>query len=460
MNRLTLLSFLLALTLPASAQLGLVERFGESHAVLPPVKGDVPDPGKPTHPRGPDGRSFEEITITRISDVRDVKNQLESNYPYEGRPGRGLHNGYSKYSCANVTGEYIIAYGVQPNINMLYRRDGRPVRRITHQMNDMRVLGLGEAYDVRWDLSGRPGTETDIIYRDPAGDALWRQNALTGRQQKIFNVPGWVVAHEGHADQSTDARWRGVKLERQFPFKGDLGTTLAQKLVLADLNNGKHYDFLHAINRNKEPNTAWLFDISPSGKWFMVVEYGQGVVPARFYSIDSIVAGKPEGKFLPTISFGHDGWAFDRKGNEVFIYQDNKTDWFSAFNPASGENIRIFNQAETGWKFNQHMGKFINPAKKGWLVMSSYGEDDASWSHNQLFLVEIRPNEEHPRLIRLAHTQNRWSARNKGEWYFAETFANVDPSGNGIYWGSNWLGTDNLELYRLTLPEDWEKRLP
>jgi len=89
------------------------------------------------------------------------------------------------------------------------------------------------------------------------------------------------------------------------------------------------------------------------------------------------------------------------------VFQDNKTDWFSSFNPASGERIDIFNMVETGYGFGQHMGRLSNPAKKGWLMISSYTVEDEGWADNQILIVEIKPHTQHPRIWRVSPTFNR-----------------------------------------------------
>src|SRR5436190_1824377 len=68
--------------------------------------------------------------ITRISDVSQIQD-ISPAYPYEGINNRGMTNGYSKYSCVNQTGEYVLAYGVQPWVNGLYRlSDGAYIRQV------------------------------------------------------------------------------------------------------------------------------------------------------------------------------------------------------------------------------------------------------------------------------------------------------------------------------------------
>ena len=84
--------------------------------------------------------------------------------------------------------------------------------------------------------------------------------------------------------------------------------------------------------------------------------------PSRFYSVSALAAGDMNQYIeAPTTDYGHDGWAFDAQGNEVFVYQDNNSDWITAFNPATGEVIKIMNLKETGWGLNQHMARISNP---------------------------------------------------------------------------------------------------
>ena len=140
----------------------------------------------------------------------------------------------------------------------------------------------------------------------------------------------------------------------------------------------------------------------------------------------------------------------------MYTFQDNTNDWFSAFNPESGERIDIIHMSETGWTFGQHMGRMINKEKKGWLLMSSYDDIYDSWADNQMFMLEIKSHndEPKPRIWRIASTFNRY-----GNNYFAESFASISPDGNNIYWGANWMGEDNLELYRLQLPSNWHDEI-
>ncbi|NMC62420.1 MAG: hypothetical protein GYA55_04560, partial [SAR324 cluster bacterium] len=152
-----------------------------------------------------------------------------------------------------------------------------------------------------------------------------------------------------------------------------------------------------------------------------------------------------------------------------FLYQDNPTDWFSAFEPGSQTRTDIFNMQETGYNFGQHMSRMSNPGLRGWFFMATYTQpctDD--WASNQFLMIEIanynRKNPDGsanpPRLWRIGSSQNGpYAVCGSDKDYFAEGFAMLDYEGKNIFVGSNWNRKDNLELYKLELPTTWYETL-
>ena len=365
--------------------------------------------------------------ITRISDISQIENWDMRNPP-EGDPSRGVTNGYAKYTNVNVTGEYAIAWASLGNRNGLFHLpDCKYIRFL-----DSSATWLGESNDVRWDLSGRPGTEDDIIYS--IGSKICRQNVLTGKSSEyVIHDFGVDIAAEDHMDQDTNGRYRAVKLSDNTTAVLDM---IDEKVLPVSLHSGG-------------------LDVSPRGRWL----YLGATTPIRFYDIQALAKGDTTRySELPTMSNGHDGWAFDQNGDEVYVFQDNKNDWISSFNPATIERINILHMSETGWGLNQHLSRFLNPAKNGWLLMSSYCKDNSTWAYNQLMMIEIKPAEQRPRIWHLTDTHNkRWVNGLDVGGYFSEAFASISPDGNSVYWGANWMAQDNLELYRVELPEDWHE---
>jgi len=74
---------------------------------------------------------------------------------------------------------------------------------------------------------------------------------------------------------------------------------------------------------------------------------------------------------------------------------------------------------------------------------------------NQLFFVELLPETSAPRIWRIVPTMNAYDG------YWSEAFASLGAEAETVWWGANWNGTDNLELYRAQLcPRWWEAIAP
>jgi hypothetical protein len=427
----------------------IIETLGKNYTDHQALKVDystLPIPAK--------GVSFTEPNtghkITRISDVNDVVQLtgLNCGYPWtiNGNPREGHYNGYSRHFNVNVTNEYAIAFRTN-NHSSLYRlSDNKWMGPLTPNQ----YHALGEGKEIRWDLSGRPGTEYDIYYH--VDQFVYKQNVLSGYKSQVLiaTLPSPIKAT---ADQelSNNARYMAVELTNYDNCLIDL----YNKTILP----GK-------INQD----TSGL-DISPSGKWFVMVtsagtEYA--TKGFRFYRISDLAnndVSKP--LYLPSAitngvrSVGHNGWGIDYKGNEVLVYQDNRDDWFKAFDPENQIEYKIFNYAELGWDTNQHVSRFININNKGWFLLSTYGVENSTWANNQMFMVEIKNAAEGPRIWKLGSTFC-WRydlAKIDIGGYFSEGFASLDKDAKNIYWASNWFGKDNLELYKMELPVDWYEQL-
>jgi PKD repeat protein len=367
-------------------------------------------------------------TILRISSITD-----DAGFSYmEGDPSQGLTNGYSRFANANIDEAYALAYSTDQPLILYDLVNHRSLGVVTHDG----VHPILEASNARWDLSGREGTKTTIYYHLWGESEIFRQDVLAGPSSRelVYQFSENILS-EDHMDQDRYARYRAVRLENRIEVLDLRTSQVLPGKVFVDQGG---------------------CDVSTEGNWLYVQGFG-GTEETRFYRITHLAAGDT-GDFvqLPCRSHGHDGWAYDKNGNEVYVFQDNTNDWYSAFNPETQERIDIMHMSETGWNFNQHMGRMYNPEKKGWLLMSSYANDNDSWANNQLFMLEIQSHSSvpKPRIWRIASTYNAYNNQ-----YFAEAFACLSPNGNNIYWGANWMGQDNLELYRVELPSNWHQVL-
>jgi hypothetical protein len=406
-----------------------------SHRVFPSPAGSRPARGVPFI----DTQTG--LRVTRLTDVNDIVPIPGLNpglpWPVDGNPAEGFTNGYSRWTNVNATGEYAIAFRTNAQSSLYRIADARYLGPLTPDADH----AIGDTAEIRWDRSGDPGTATRFYYH--YGTKFYQQDALLGYSsaEELFDFGTDIIA-TCDMDSSDDARYWAFRLNNNDCVVFDMESRGLLPGRINQATNG--------------------LDISPSGEWMvMVTEDPDPLLGFRFYRISDLAqSDTSQPVFLPTTSAGHNGWAYDHEGNEVLVYQDNTNDWYCAFNPEKQKLINIMHMSETGWGFGQHIGRITNPDKKGWALFSSYCADESIWSYNQIFLLEILPHERHPRIWRIASTYNRrWVNGIDTGGYFAEAFASIDHIGNNIYWGANWMGNDNLELYRVELPPDWHQVL-
>jgi len=426
---------------PAPPEVYLIEQVEDrdaadtAHRIFPTPSGLLPERGVPFI----DTQTG--LRVTRLTDVNDIVpiSGINTGLPWEvdGNPAEGFTNGYSRWTNVNVTGEYAIAFRTNAQSSLYRIADASYLGPLTPDADH----AIGDTAEIRWDRSGATGTATRFYYH--YGTKFYQQDALLGYSsaEELFDF-GRDIIPTCDMDCSDDARYWAFRLDNNdcVVFDKELPGLLAGRINQA--TNG--------------------LDISPSGEWMvMVTEDPDPSLGFRFYRISDLAQGdtsKPV--YLPTTSAGHNGWAYDHEGNEVLVYQDNTNDWYCAFNPENQQLINIMHMSEAGWGFGQHIGRITNPKKKGWALFSSYCADESTWSYNQIFLLEIMPHERRPRIWRISPTySSRWVNGSDVGGYFAEAFAGIDHAGNNIYWGGNWMGSDNLELYRVELPPDWHQVL-
>ncbi len=148
---------------------------------------------------------------------------------------------------------------------------------------------------------------------------------------------------------------------------------------------------------------------------------------------------------------GHHGHAFDVNGNGGYLQMNDSIcggDWLCFTNYQTGEYFSIINQGDLGW-WGHLIGHIYSPAHRGWALVELYAGSGTPWCANQLLLIEVKPSSENPRIWRVAHTQSTYNG------YRSQPNAVIDITGTKIYFGSNWRGTDNMEVYEVTLPANW-----
>jgi hypothetical protein len=405
--------------------------FSFGREVIPQPTGPVPAPGVPfVVPQTG-------ITVTRISDVGDP-----------GITEPGLTNGYSRWSPANRTGEYVIAFGIE-GTSFVYRLSDRTM---------IRALDLGESNELHWDQSDAPGTETTLYYR--VGTSLLRMDVLTGSETPVHD---FAVEYPGAFEAINaveGAPSRDMRLWAFMICDGDAGgCETLRDIVAYDMSTDtivgrlrEHESTLSAPN---------YVDVSPSGSRIVVATCAGE--PGNF---DGPHAWSTD--FSSAVKIGNDcthaGWAWGYGGEEYFVSQDNgaggseTADYMIAVdvNAADGwtDRVSVLYHGDIGWGSGMHFGRLYDPAVRGWMFMSTYSDStEASWGYNQLFFVELLPETSAPRIWRVVPTMNAYDG------YFSEAFASLDAESQNVWWGGNWNGADNLELYRARLCNRWWETL-
>ncbi len=418
--------------------------------------------------------------IKRISEVADG---AYPNNPaaFKGLKTQGLTNGYSRYPNVNKSGRYAIAYMTTPGTVLYDVQTGQILGPIT--TNDPAMRGtsgkMGERQGIRWDKVGG-ANDTTIYYF--AGLKLYKQNALIGAssEQVVFDFKtkfpeATAIQEESYGDFSDDMHYRALRLcivsycvdDPSFNPKTDW----TEINVVFDMQAGQP---LEGVVRDKWPKGD---DISPDGKWLQLTSYN------IYYSIDDLKRGITDRPISPGLTGGpgsdplrggHGTWAYNLNNQAVSIWIDNVDDWMHVFNPGTGEHYRIFNNGTELGYADYHLGRGTL-ASKGWIMMSIYGTYHPEYigDKRQLVMVELKPGvtgvwtaggaglvtvppDQQPRMWRLGPMYHKYMG---GTAYFTEGFASIDMSGTHIYWGGNWLGTTNMELYQMTLPTNWQQDL-
>jgi hypothetical protein len=177
-----------------------IEAANSIHAIIPPVSTALPAVGAAfTHP-------ITGYRITRISDVLAAGGYPKFPKSWNGLKGAGLHNGYSHYSCANRTGEYVLAFGTTP-LSILYR------------LSDYKCLGpvrsksgviIGDQSEPRW--TRRMDEPATVLYYH-VGAVLYKQDALRGprTEEIIYNFGSGFVQTDDN-ELSNDGRYGCYRL--------------------------------------------------------------------------------------------------------------------------------------------------------------------------------------------------------------------------------------------------------
>ena len=284
------------------------------------------------------------LPIQRLTDVHLLPEWFNRDGSYVGS---GITNGYSRYSCESFNEKWFFVIGTS-DTGAVYSRETGSFRNLPW---------VGESSGPRW--WGKPDSQDLILYQ--SGSQLKSMSAVD-LSVKVVDDFTTTLLRRDHEDLSADGHYIG----------------------LSNAANGFVYDlYTKAILPGRIP--PGTVDISPSGKWALLGEM-------VFYRISDLAKGTVTPIQLPIYStHGHSAWAYDADGNDTYVFQDNADDWFKAYTPETGQMIKIVHMSELGWGLDQHIGKMIDPATKGWFLMSTYYSQAPAFNC-QLLMIQIKPS--------------------------------------------------------------------
>ena len=422
---------------------------------------------------------------------------------------------YSRYTPANVTGEFYLVHGDNSTSAWVYRASNHtpvgPLRFRPTLGNVSRLLG--EVNELRWDYSGRHPYRLYFVGRSlPVAQAVAGENpamtfyyvdldAGTGLPStpvvvrdfsRLFPAYPGTLMNDVEGDSSNDSRYwawmiNGTSDATKYQSYAILVYDRHTDTVVSSLQRNCSGALVPCVPVNSpsrrppfmtRPN---MVEMSPLGTRVIVQWERVNAGYDRDAEIGSLLDG-PRAflkDFSDAIRIGadatHSGWAWGAAGEEMYVSQNNRNDWIEAVDIASAATancsvisgnswrcgVRLISQTGLdggSWSIGYHFGKIYDLSKRGWVYMNTYDKTGYThWGKNQNLLVEIPPagSEPRPRVVRLGSTLNQYHD------YRSEGSGALDFRAENIWTTANWGFTDGRgDVFRIKLPADWWRLLP
>ena len=359
---------------------------------------------------------------------------------------RGLKNEYSRVQSFNANGSRILVRGIEATWYLYDAKTLEPTGQ----------LPFGGPVDPRWDSS-----DPDVLYYSEEV-RLMAYDVGSGEQRLVHDFaadfPGQSLAAvwtKNEGSPSLDGRYWGFMAEDQD------WVTVA--LLIYDLQTDQVIAKrdMHGVAGAEAIDNAY---ISPLGDYFIADfsdyycepgQLGTDADPCGYMVYDRNLEN---GRGLLRIS-GHQDLALDAHGREVVVYQDIDTDNISMLDLATGTVTPLWPIDFSHTSIGLHIsGRAFN--QPGWVLVSTHDGDPAAytWMDDQVFVIELKPG---GRVVRLAHTHSLVDETQEHD-YWAEPHASVNPDFTQVVFTSNWgrSGTEEVEMFLISLPPDWIESLP
>jgi len=361
----------------------------------------------------------------------------------KAEPG-GLKNEYSRVQSFNAGETRLLVRGTAGGWYLYNAQTLQPLGQVP--------LGM----DPRWSA-----TDPNLIYyaeetRLMAYNSATQQTAVVHEFAGDFpgqNLAAVWTRYEG--SPSRDGRWWGLMAEDQ--------DWLTAALLVYDLAANQVTATLDTRGWSADAREMDSVTISPLGNHFLVYmdrycQPGQLGTPANPCGLMVYDHNLQNGRGLLRI-IGHSDTALDAQGREALVYQDIDTDHISMLDLATGAITPLWPIDFSHTAIGLHIsGRAFD--RPGWAVISTHDGDAAShtWMDDQVFLVELKAN---GRVVRLAHTHSLVD-ENQEHDYWAEPQASANRDLSRVLFTTNWgrSGTEEVEMYLIALPADWDVNLP
>jgi hypothetical protein len=359
-------------------------------------------------------------------------------------PSQGLKNEYSRVQAFNADESRMLVRGTA---GTWYLYDAATLRPLTQLPIDS---------DPRWDagdpnilyfVSGPQLMRFDIRSSEPS---VLHDFTADFPDQKLTFV--WTK-YEG--SPSRDGRYWGLKADDE------------NYQTVAILVYDQWQDSITAKRDMRSVPGSGAIDnvtISPLGT-YLAVDFGDHYCEPGMLGTDAVPCGfmvydrnLASGRGLLRIS-GHLDLALDAAEREVAVYQDIDTDQLAMLDLATGTitNLLPIDFAFGAIGFHISGRAFDRP---GWAVVSTHTSDVAShtWMDNEVFLVELRAG---GTVVRLAHARSLVDPEQEHD-YWAEPHATSNRDLTRVLFTSNWgrSGTEQVEMFEILPPENWQDLLP